>query len=1139
MVTTENPYTRMQRSQYERDADLMNQQNHMFHNANPDYWEILVKDTESAFRGKVGLDFGCGCGRNIMNLWMRFGRFDGVDISSGNLRHARENILKCGCPPQRFQLFQVNGVDLRRLRAGEYDFIMSTIVLQHISVHEIRFGYLKEFYRVMKVGGLLSFQMGFGEGYGKAGYFDNHYHATVTNSLHDTMVTDPEQIAGELRGIGFTNVRHVIRPPFSDEHPNWIFVKAEKPAASPRPTVSHSPAARPAVMPAAGTPVIGKKAPATVSSGAAPPTAQEFFSDAGTERRPTTSRPEVFFDVGANNGHTSVAIAKKNPNVRVFAFEPTPRMAAEIESKTAGLKNYMLTRKAVSDHAGKAKFKVAGQGDWGCSSLLEFSERSRTEWPGRTDFVVTEEIEVEVIRLDKFIEENGIETIDFLHIDTQGSDLNVLKGLGKYLSLVKQGAMEAAAKPDILYRGQNTRDESIAFLEANGFEILGVQDNDDQRNEVNIFFKKKLKIKQFIVTYNNEVQINNCLKSIFSRSTEAELSLLEIFIINNHTKIKIDPQYAGRVTVLNNALRPDFSTGHLSRSWNQAIINGFKNLKAPDCDILITNQDDTLFVDNYITKVIELHKKLDLVQFGWGDNFISYTPRAVRTVGLWDERFCNIGYQEADYLTRAMLYLKDKASINDFSHKRMFNPADKAECVIEIIPSGYARGEEYCHASVKFHEHSKFLYEMKWGVDPHLGWDGLNPRDLRLRLPQFIYYPYFEKDVETLDEQKYVHKFPRAGGQAPAGAGAPAVSAPRDNAPVLALFADKTNLADLASAKVSYQAAQFVHLDKHARVYWRDPAAWSKVDRVSGLESGLGAKLDAAIVFDENALLTDELLQRLRWDTDLLLVYVSHDFWCHPLRVAERLRQHKRVLMVLRHECAKRLFDRLLPGVPKVVQRPGVETSIFHPRPGKKEYDVLLGGSETPDYPLRQRLNRLVRENAARFGWKVLDLTAAGLMSNPPGAQREYAATLASSKVSPTASNRGGSRGAKLVTQYFDLSPARAAFDHEFYGLKTPELMTEPLATAGITPRYLESFASQSLLMADLPPQDSQEWYRDKMAVINPEMSDAELVGAIDRWVRNDGEREIICERAWRAVQSGETSEHKAVELLELINQYL
>jgi FkbM family methyltransferase len=198
----------------------------------------------------------------------------------------------------------------------------------------------------------------------------------------------------------------------------------------------------------------------------------------------------IFFDVGANNGSSSTHIAINDPNTTVYAFEPTPRMIEEIKKKIVNLNNYNIIEKAVSNYNGTATFKIAGQADWGCSSLLEFSENSKTEWPGRTDFKVTEELEVEVITLKSFIETNNITQIDYLHIDTQGSDLKVLEGLGEYISIVKEGVMEAAAKTDILYNGQNTQEQSIKFLSKHGFQVHHIQLSDHYCNEVNIFFKK-------------------------------------------------------------------------------------------------------------------------------------------------------------------------------------------------------------------------------------------------------------------------------------------------------------------------------------------------------------------------------------------------------------------------------------------------------------------------------------------------------------------------------------------------------------------------------------------------------------------------------------------------------------------------
>lgn len=199
----------------------------------------------------------------------------------------------------------------------------------------------------------------------------------------------------------------------------------------------------------------------------------------------------IFFDVGANNGYHSVPVAESKPDTMVYGFEPTPQMVEIIKGRIQNLPNYVLTQTAVSDYTGTATFNVAGNADWGCSSLLTLSENAKTEWYGRTDMFVTEQIEVEVIRLDSFIEKTGIQHINYLHIDTQGSDLKVLKGLGVYLDIVDEGVMEAAAKVDILYVGQNTKEESIQFLEENGFVITNVTINDDAHNEVNIHFKRK------------------------------------------------------------------------------------------------------------------------------------------------------------------------------------------------------------------------------------------------------------------------------------------------------------------------------------------------------------------------------------------------------------------------------------------------------------------------------------------------------------------------------------------------------------------------------------------------------------------------------------------------------------------------
>lgn len=201
----------------------------------------------------------------------------------------------------------------------------------------------------------------------------------------------------------------------------------------------------------------------------------------------------VYFDVGANDGSSMIRYAE-DPSNTVYAFEPTPRMIEVIHSKTKHLQNYHIVPKAVSDWEGKTTFHIAGQADWGCSSLNHFNDNLDRTWPGRTDFKVTDSIDVDVIRLDAFIKDTDITEIEYLHVDVQGSDLEVLLGLGDYISIVKAGVIEMPTSHERkLYKDQKyILDDAIRFLESNDFKIVRIDSNDCFNNEVNVHFTRVL-----------------------------------------------------------------------------------------------------------------------------------------------------------------------------------------------------------------------------------------------------------------------------------------------------------------------------------------------------------------------------------------------------------------------------------------------------------------------------------------------------------------------------------------------------------------------------------------------------------------------------------------------------------------------
>jgi hypothetical protein len=271
----------------------------------------------------------------------------------------------------------------------------------------------------------------------------------------------------------------------------------------------------------------------------------------------------------------------------------------------------------------------------------------------------------------------------------------------------------------------------------------------------------KMKIKFYIVNYNNDHVLNNMILNSLSKS-EYDRNNTQIFIINNHTNINVNDEYKSFVTILNNTLRIDESHGHLSRNWNQAILNGFRSLINPDCDIVIGCQNDSEVSLDWHKILLEKIEQYGFIQQGVGDQFQAWTPDAVKHIGLYDERFCNITHQEYDYFLRASLYYRDKSSINDVGHSCVFNSIN--ERIIKDTGSGYNyRGDdegrikqkEIQDKCVSARGLTSNLFQTKWGIGSEALFNIINP-DLEPLIGSYLYYPYFENDIITLDKQKFL-----------------------------------------------------------------------------------------------------------------------------------------------------------------------------------------------------------------------------------------------------------------------------------------------------------------------------------------------------------------------------------------------
>ena len=204
----------------------------------------------------------------------------------------------------------------------------------------------------------------------------------------------------------------------------------------------------------------------------------------------------AILDIGSNAGDFGIEAARRNPEHLVVCVEPIPMLAAAIaeRARANGLDNVVVEECALaSDPSDNAVLNVAGQGDLGISSLLPLdvdSIRADEYWSAREDLKYTEEIAVRVKTLRAILEERQIDIVDFVKIDVQGLDLDVLRSAGDRIGSIRAGMLEVPTVRSVgLYVGEN-QDLAGAYvaLPEMGFEVAGIKPNDEATNEVNVYF---------------------------------------------------------------------------------------------------------------------------------------------------------------------------------------------------------------------------------------------------------------------------------------------------------------------------------------------------------------------------------------------------------------------------------------------------------------------------------------------------------------------------------------------------------------------------------------------------------------------------------------------------------------------------
>lgn len=198
---------------------------------------------------------------------------------------------------------------------------------------------------------------------------------------------------------------------------------------------------------------------------------------------------KTIIEVGGNQGqHTSQFV---KPDTRVFVFEPVFELYSKLWVRYKDNPNVHILPFAIDEEQTTKTFNVAGQNDWGCSSLNEFSDNLNTTWPGRTDFKITHKYSVLTLRLDSFCSIYNIDSIDYLWIDAQGHDFKVLRSLGDRLATVKEGRCEAAMEVNLYKNTDNQYSSIVKYLDERNFNTVVKPDTSGIKAECDVIFSRK------------------------------------------------------------------------------------------------------------------------------------------------------------------------------------------------------------------------------------------------------------------------------------------------------------------------------------------------------------------------------------------------------------------------------------------------------------------------------------------------------------------------------------------------------------------------------------------------------------------------------------------------------------------------
>lgn len=191
---------------------------------------------------------------------------------------------------------------------------------------------------------------------------------------------------------------------------------------------------------------------------------------------------DIVLDIGAHIGYYTLILAKiVGENGKVFAFEADPTNFNLLKKNiiTNGYKNVILIHNAVSNENKKIKLY-----------LCEYNNGMHRIYKSK---FCSSYIEIESTRLDDYFEKiNFNKQINFVKMDVEGAELDVLRGMSLLLDKNKKLKIVTEFAPVSLFERGNNPEDFIKILNKHDFQFFDIN---EKKNKINFIDIAKLNQK--------------------------------------------------------------------------------------------------------------------------------------------------------------------------------------------------------------------------------------------------------------------------------------------------------------------------------------------------------------------------------------------------------------------------------------------------------------------------------------------------------------------------------------------------------------------------------------------------------------------------------------------------------------------